>query len=207
MSYSFLVGIKKDYTAEIIHDYKNSWLFSPIIWDVLIDKYIRDYARTPYGYNKSFIGIDGKEVWLRTNEALNESSSLSDRICWELSNQQILFAKDKHLVAKSIMDFVSQNRGYDRQETGLYPLDQVHIVSRFMEISNDIAALDENMYPYFLLKNNSTDDTVENWFSRYDKKKDETVAIPLYEQKEKVTEFVVIGKEKLRFISNLDFQY
>ncbi len=207
MSYSFLIGIKKDYTAEIIHDYKNSWLFSPIIWEVLSDKYIRDYVRTPYGYNKSFFGIDGNKIWLRTNEALNESSNLADRVCWELSNQQIFFSKDQQLVSRSIIDFVSQNKEYGKQESGVCPLEQVHITARFMEAANDISMLDGNMYPYFLLKNNSSDDTVESWFEKYDAEKDKTVAIPLYEKKENVTEFVVIEKRKIRFISNLDFQY
>ena len=44
MSYSSLVGITPDYHGEEKEIFRNSWLFSPIIWDVLAEKYI------PYKY-------------------------------------------------------------------------------------------------------------------------------------------------------------
>ena len=71
MSSSSIYGIKKDYTGEEILEYKNSWYFSPIIWSVLPDKYIHDYIQTPYGYKKGIIGMDGNDVWIRTNIKLS----------------------------------------------------------------------------------------------------------------------------------------
>ena len=50
MSYSSLWGIKNDYTGECLMDYKNSWLFTPIIMGILPDKYIPEEIVTPYGY-------------------------------------------------------------------------------------------------------------------------------------------------------------
>ena len=47
MSYSSLYGIKNDYTGAVICDFKNSWFFSPIVMDVLPDKYIPQFIETP----------------------------------------------------------------------------------------------------------------------------------------------------------------
>lgn len=43
MSYSSLFGIKENYTGEIICDFKNSWLFSPVVMGILPDKYIPEF--------------------------------------------------------------------------------------------------------------------------------------------------------------------
>lgn len=95
MSRSSIYGIRKDYTGEKILEYKNSWCFSPIIWRVLPDKYIHDYIQTPYGYKKGIIGMDENDVWTRTNKAINECDNTPDRVCWEMSNQQIFYTSDK----------------------------------------------------------------------------------------------------------------
>ena len=87
MSSSSIYGIRKDYTGEEIFEYKNSWWFSPIIWCVLPDKYIHDYIQTPFGFKKGIIGMDGNDVWTRTNKSINECDNTPDRVCWEMSNQ------------------------------------------------------------------------------------------------------------------------
>ena len=164
MSSSSIYGIKKDYTGEEILEYKNSWCFSPIIWSVLPDKYIHDYIQTPYGYKKGIIGMDGNDVWIRTNKAINECDNTPDRVCWEMSNQQIFHTSDKQIISDSIMQFLKQNDTYDVSEKDNVPvLKREHIIERFTEIANDILSIDENEFPYFVFKNTTVDDGVEIW--------------------------------------------
>ena len=151
MSRSSLYGIKKDYVGEKLYEYRNSWLFSPVVWDVLPDKYIPLDIKTPYGYKKRIIGDSSGEVFTKINDIMNNSDNTSDRICWEMSNQQIFFTKDKECVANSIRKFAKQNKGYDKSsEDNLSPLEREHIIERFNEIADNILSLDENEYPYFV---------------------------------------------------------
>lgn len=207
MSQSSIYGIKKDYTGEILYEYKNSWLFSPIIWGVLPDKYIPLEIQTPYGYKKGIIGSDGNEIWSKTNEKINHCENTPDRICWEMSNQQIFFTKDKKCISENIKKFVKQNKEYDKStEDNLSSLDREHIIKRFNEISDDILSIDENVYPYFVFKNTSVDDEVERWFDDYDNDEYGTKSIKDWD--EFLAEFVVISNDKItKFISNLDYKY
>lgn len=210
MSRSSLYGIKKDYTGEIINEYKNSWLFSPIVWSVLPDKYIPQEITTPYGFKKSIIGFDGNDIWRKTNNAINNSDSISDRICWEMSNQQIFFTKDKKCIADNIRQFVIDNSKYDKsKEDCLSPLEREHIIDRFNQMANDIENLDENEYPYFVFKNTSVDDNVERWFCKYNEETEKYEnKKTLKEWDEFLAEFVVIKNGKIvDFISNLNFKY
>ena len=63
MSSSSLWTIGKSYNGKIDKEYHNSWFFSPVVWDVLLDKYMHDEIQTPYGYKKSIIGMGGAELW------------------------------------------------------------------------------------------------------------------------------------------------
>lgn len=67
MSCSSLYGIKKDYVGEELYEYKNSWLFSPVVWSVLSDKYL---PRDAYGYVQSIIGMNGNEVFSKINNII-----------------------------------------------------------------------------------------------------------------------------------------
>ncbi len=209
MSYSSLYGIKKDYTGEELCEYKNSWFFSPIIWGVLPEKYIPEEIRTPYGYKKGIIGMGGDDIWRKTNDKINHCDNTPDRICWEMSNQQIFFTKDKECIADSIRKFVEQNKGYDKSdEDNLSPLEREHIIERFNEIVDDILALDDNEYSYFVFKNTSVDDNVEFWFSQFDEETDEYIDKSIKDWDKFLAEFVVIKDNKIaKFISNLDYQY
>lgn len=208
MSCSSLWGIKSDYVGDRLADYKNSWLFSPIIWGVLPDKYIPKEIAAPYGYKKSIIGIGGEDIWRKTNDKINHCEDTPDRICWELTNQQIFFTKDKKCVADNIRKFVEQNKKYDANDNGTYPLEKEHIIERFNEIAADIEELDESEYPYFVLKNSSCDDGVEYWFSKYNEETDEYEEKALKDWDSFIAEFVVIEDGKIAtFISNTDYEY
>ena len=153
MSKSSIFGIRKDYTGEEIYSYGNSWLFSPIIWQVLPDKYIPRYIRTPFGYNKSIIGIGGDEVWGRTNEKVNHCDNTPDRVCWEMSKQQIFHTSDKKIIADAIIAFLEQNKDYgETDEEGVHCIKKQHIIDRFREIASDILEIDETEFPFLFLK-------------------------------------------------------
>lgn len=72
--------------------------------------------------------------------------------------------------------------------------------------ANDfIYCIDGNEYPYFVFKNNSADDNVEFWFSKFDEDADEK---SIKDWNRFLAEFVVIENGKIiKFISNLDYQY
>ena len=206
MSYSSLYGIKPDYTGEIVNEYKNSWWFSPIVWRVLSDKTLpRDFM----GYVQSIIGLHGQDVWKKINAKMNNSENTPDRICWEMSNHQIFFTKDKECIADSIRKFVEQNKNYDKSdEDNLSPLEREHIIERFNEIADDILALNENEYPYFVFKNTSVDDGVEFWFSSYDEDSDEYKEKSIKDWDRFLAEFVVIENGEIKcFVSNKEFDY
>jgi hypothetical protein len=209
MSYSSLWGINKDYIGEELEEYKNSWLFAPIIWDILPEKYIPADIITPYGTKDRIVGLRGDIVWKKTNHALNRSEDTPDRICWELSNSQIFSTKDKKIISDSIRKFTEQNKKYDRsEESGIAPLEQDHIASRFHEIADDILALDETKYPYFVFKGTDCDDAVERWFEEEDPETEEYKKRSLKDLNEFAVEFVIIENGKIKnFVSNLDFKY
>lgn len=209
MSRSSLYGIKKDYTGEELKEYRNSWLFSPIIMGILPDKYIPQEIATPYGLKKSIIGLDGQDIWRKTNDKINNCDNTPDRICWEMSNQQIFFTKDKTCISDSIRQFVIENKEYNKStEDGISPLERDHIIDRFKEIAADIESLDETEYPYFVFKNTSCDDGVECWFSRYNEEIEDYEDSSIKDWNAFLAEFVVIEDSKIaKFISNLNFSY
>lgn len=141
---------------------------------------------------------------------MNNSTNTSDRICWELSNQQIFFTKDKDCIAYNIRKFVEQNKGYDKSDKdNLSALEREHIIERFNEIADNILELDESEYPFFVFKNTSCDDEVERWFKRYDDKQDEYLECSMKDNIDNFyAEFVIIENgEIVKFISNRKFEY
>lgn len=205
MSYSSFYGIRKDFTGECLDKFDNSWLFSPIIWNVLSDKLLP----RKYGMIQSIIGLGGTDVWKTINRKMNESDCTADRVCWELSNQLIFFTKNKTVIANAIRDFLKINDMYDiSDEDGIYVLKREHIIERFNEIANTIKDLDEEEYPYFVFKNTSVDDGVQRWFEEWDEETDDLKNVSLKDCKECVTEFVIIKNGIIKeFIPNNEYNY
>ncbi len=187
MSHSTLYGIRGDLTGEVLCEYvPNSWLFVPVIWTTLYDKYVGD---------QPFVSgiMDSDIAWHETNGALNNSGDMADRICWELAAQQLFFTRDKRCIADAIRRFAGQNKGYHRsREDGMSALEREHVVGRFVQVAADIDNLDESEYPYFVFKGTSCDDSVECWFSRYDEATDEYVETSLVETRNCGNDFVRI---------------
>ncbi len=153
MSRSSLWVMDQDFKGHEINEYGNSWLFSPIVWDVLLDKYMHEEIQTPYGYKKSLIGLFNEGLNEQLNDKMNNSDSFMDRICWEISNQQVFFTKNKEQISKAITNFVANNNTYHKDsEENVPALTRSHIASRFREIAADIQNIDEEKYPYFVFK-------------------------------------------------------
>ncbi len=201
MSYSSLWVMDKDFNGYEDTDFHNSWLFSPIAWDILIEKYMPYANRTFNGQKKRFktAVTFNKSINNKLNEKINASLEQADRILWELAGQQVFFSKDKQFVADQIRRFIQIHS--DCEE-----LKKEHITERFNQIANSILSIDEQKFPYFIFKNTSCDDNVEHWFSYYDEKADEYEEQPLSEVEKYVTEFVSIEDGKIaKFTGNLDY--
>lgn len=205
MSCSSLYGITKDYKGKEIIEYKNSWLFSPVIWRVLSDKLLP----RKHGYIQDVISFGGQKVWKNINNILNNSDFLADRVLWELSNQLIFKTKDKNIIADCIRDFLKVNSKYDKSDEDNVPvLKRDHIIERWNEIATDIENLNEEEYPFFVFKNTSCDDSVEFWFIKYNEESDEYEERGLNECQDLVTEFVIIENDSIvDYIPNTKYKY
>lgn len=173
MSYSTLYGITENLYGETVSDYKNSWTFSPAIWGFLEQKY----------HTQSIIGFHGHEGCKEINTIMNKGENLVEQICWELSNQQVFCVKDKDFVADCIDKFIDVAR-----------LINDYDVERFNTIANDIRRLDTSKYKFFVFKNTSVDDAVENWFYKYDEDEADYCDCCLLDSNYFENELVVIGQ-------------
>lgn len=209
MSYSSLVGITPDYHGEEKEIFRNSWLFSPIIWDVLAEKYIPYGELVRHGYKRNV--IHDRELLGRLNEIINTCQNTPDRVLWELSNQQIFFTKGQRFIEECIYAFLKQNENYctDYDSENHIPVLKIkHILERFCDIAHHIKTLEVEETPYFVFKNTSVDDSVSNWFSCFDENTGKWEHSKLSEKKDFCAEFVVIEDNKIKqFISNLDYKY
>lgn len=203
MSYSSLWLIDKNFIGHEEKKYANSWLFSPIIWTTLSDKYLPRVG----GFIQDVISFGGQKVWNEINTTMNNSQNAYERICWELSNQQIFFSKDANVVANAIKDYLATNSNFgDKGDDGLKPLMRSHIIERWETIANDIENIDAEESPYFVLKNTSVDDSVERWFEKYDEDTDTYTETPITER-EFLAEFVVIENGNVKeFVPNDKFE-
>lgn len=202
MSSSSLYVIDRNYYGKVREKYPNSWWFAPIVWDVLFDKYMRAEIETPFGYKKSIVN-DGAKLLPRLNALVNQCQSLADRICWELSMQQIFFSKDKDAVANAIKDFIKNNQKVHAASESYLELE--HIAERFNRIADDIVGIDEEAYPCFVLKNTSVDDGVKFWFEQYNEETAEYQDKSLKDWDSFIAELVTIEDGAISFVSNTDY--
>lgn len=184
MSYGSLWAVDKETYGEERFEYENSWLFAPVIWDILVKKYLgRDHGATE-------IMLGRNNTSRVINKMINTSDSTTDRVLWELSQQQMFFAKDKEVVFGAIGDFLKKNKAFFNS---INP----KISERFRKIAGDIMSVPSDEYPYFILKNTSCDDSIENLFGNQEK------PVKLNSFKEHVIETVKIDEGKIvDFISN-----
>lgn len=198
MSDSSLWVMNKKFNGKEIAEFSNSWLFAPVTFNTLLEKYI---PRNPFEEKRDFIlsSMFDDTLNKRLNEKINASTVQEDRILWEISNQQVFFTKDKDFITHSIRDFLKTNKDYT-SDLG------EHIHERFIGIADEIAKIDENEFPYFIFKDTSCDDNVEYWFYRYDEESGKHVCRSLNELDKNVTEFTIIENNIIKeFISNTSY--
>lgn len=207
MSCSSLWIMDKDFVGYESTEYSNSWLFSPIVWDLLLDKYMRADIQTGFGYKKSFLTDPSGQLFNKLNEIINGCDAFCDRIIWEMSNQQIFHSKDKQLVSNAIKEALEVNSQFDKSnKDNIGSLERAHIKERWLEIAKNISEIDEEEYPYFIYKNTSCDDGVEYWFSKFNVEEKEYEKSSLKELNKFVAEFVEISENhKIKFTGNLDY--
>ena len=204
MSYSTLYIIDQDTHLSNTIEYSNSWLFAPVVWEIILNSYIQDELRTSYGIAKSLFTSDGDHLFRMANKAVNNSSIMSDRVAWEVSNQQIILVKDKEFIADSLLKFVDDHKNdvmlYNKENNLQYD----HIANRFKKIAEDIRNIDSDK-KYFIFKNTSVDDSIEYFFTKYDEELDDCVPTTLEEaSKEYEMELVIFSDDysKMNFISS-----
>lgn len=135
MSYTSLYGIKSDFTAMELKQYKNSWLFLPQIYKILGEKYLNE--KDTYKVLFTSKNLDKLE------RNVSKSKRTEDRVLWLLVNQQIFFTKDKTFIADCIQKFFMEDVRY-------YHPDNMDLIEWHNKIRKDISALDEKKYPYFI---------------------------------------------------------
>jgi len=198
MSYSSLWVMDKEFNGECLMDFGNSWLFSPVSWDILLEKYI---PKKTLDEKRSYISesMFDRGLFGKLNGMINNSPTQEDRVLWELGNQNIFFTKDKDFIADCIDQFLITNSEFGRNLGD-------HIQERYSQVANEIRNLDDGKYPYFIFKNTSCDDNVEYWFTKYDEDEDECTPISLDKVDKFVSEFVVVENGKIaNFIDNQEY--
>lgn len=210
MSYSSIYIIDQDTHLSNIIKYSNSWLFTPVVCEIILNSYIQDELHTSYGIAKSLFTSDSDRLFRLANKAVNNSSIMTDRVAWELSNQQIILVKDKEFIADSLLKFVDDHKNdvmlYNKKNN----LQHDHIANRFKKIAEDIRNIDSDK-KYFIFKGTCVDDSIEYLFTKYDEELDDCVPTTLEEaSKEYEMELVIFSDDysKMNFISsnNPDFK-
>lgn len=163
MSYTSLWVIDEKWSGIEYRQYPNSWLMPPVVWDVLMQKYIDAGERNGVdSYLVCVCACSAKirdERWALLNNRINNTENQVDRILWELAGLSVFSAKDKEFVANCIEDFVRENQIINIQ------LQTPPVIQRFFAIANDIRSLPQRV-KYFVIHPNSVDDSVEWWFDR-----------------------------------------
>lgn len=198
MSNSSIWVMDNNFNGDEVMEFGNSWLFTPVAFDILFDKYI---PKNPYDEKRCFMyaaSLD-KSIFGKLNEKINNTPVQEDRVLWELGNQQVFFTKDKDFVADCITKFLTTNSDFAIDLGD-------HIYARYAEVASGIQNIDEREYPYFIFKNTSCDDGVERLFVKYNDETGDYETCSLREIDKPVTEFVVINEMKIiKFVGNVTY--
>ena len=163
MSYTSLWVIDKKWSGAEYRQYPNSWLMPPVVWDVLMQKYIDPAEHNGVNSYLAWVCACSSKIrderWALLNSRINNTENQVDRIMWELTGLSVFNSKDKEFVANCIDDFVRENQNIDEE------LQAEHIRQRFFDIAIDIRNLPRRV-KYFVIHPSSVDDSVEWWFRR-----------------------------------------
>lgn len=143
MSYTSLWVIDKNWSGAEHCKYPNSWLMPPVVWDVLMQKYIGTNERN--GVDSYLVWVCAcsdkvrNERWALLNGRINNTENQTDRIMWELAGLSVFSSKDKEFVASCIDDFVRENQIINIQ------LQTPPVIQRFLESAARFRSLDKLM--------------------------------------------------------------
>lgn len=182
MSYSSLWGVNKYFYGTELIQFQNSCIFSNIIMDTLYHKYIPENIHATYSEESIFF-IDSDidpNLFRKLDGLISNSGDNGDMTLWILANQQIMPTTCKEYIAKCIVEFTKY-------------IQESHMVDRFVSVAEEILGLDEEVYPYFIIKITNVDNSVNSWFNNSS----------LLELKEDVTNFVIMENNQVTdIISN-----
>ncbi|MBP1309174.1 hypothetical protein JOD82_002194 [Paenibacillus sp. 1182] len=197
MSFSSLWGMNANLDGEEISEFRNSWLLSPMAWNILYEKYLPDEIHGEFG-KKSFhfaCWLD-HDLFGRFNNIINNCNDQQDRVIWEFSNQQFFFTKDKNFIAESLQRFISSNPIIAKDVSD----------RRFKEVAAEILKLNPDKHLYFIFKNSSVVNDVTYWFASSDETNEEYIPSSLKLIDKIVADFVLIqDRSILGFKDNLEF--
>lgn len=187
MSYSQLYVLDKKLKPAYIEEFQNSWLFPIPIFRYLVNKYASEVDKEKarqmnsgfkgFDYNEpinpiTFFMFGGDLKFNEINEKINNSDSLTDRIGWEMINQQMFYSKHKDLIVKAIKKLQVLCKGD---------------AERFSEVAKKISEIECEEQPFFIFKNNTIDDGVERYFYYYNEETDEEETKSLFEYQGKIS--------------------
>lgn len=201
-----LYVMDKRYYGTVLNSFDDTLWFTPVIWHILLEKYVAElFVRNPKLRHQI-----GKEEGRRAIHQLNDRLALmdekTDRVCWELSHEQVFFTKDKHIIADAILQFTIQNLDVIRIG-GDSLLESRKVFNRFTEIAAAIRAIDENIYPYFIFQSTGVHDNVSDWFRKINEETGQYESRSLRDASDVYTEFVYIKRDGRihGFYTNLEY--
>lgn len=187
MGSSSLWIITNEMKGENICEFENFMLFSPVILDYLLYKYIPVYKTKKKGYLKitSNYPIAQKDLHLK----IYKSKDFEDKILWGLCNNMIFYTKDKKYIITAIESFMKKNKELVEND--------FNILNRFNEIIKNIEDDFLNKNPFFMFKRFSFEYDILSWFSNKNN---------LLKTDTHYTYFVVIENKNVKYVSNIDIK-
>ena len=141
MSCSTLYLLDKDMKIQETEDFDNAWLMSPNIWEILHTKYIGN------SYNM-FLVTEESEQDLQSK--MSKRNNLEDMFLYLMTHQHLISLRYKDKVIELLNEFLIST-----------PINYYSLHDRLQEV---IDKLEDTNASYFIWKNTSIDDAVENRF-------------------------------------------
>lgn len=201
-----LYVMDKRYNGTVLKSFDDTLWFTPVVWHILLEKYVAElFVRNPKLRHQ--IGKEaGRQAIHQLNDRLALIDEKTDRVCWELSHEQVFFTKDKEVIADALLQFTVQNLDVIRIK-GESLLESRKVFNRFTELAAAIRGLDENVHPYFVFQSTGVDDNVRDWFRVINEKTGQYETRTLRDAKDVYTEFVYIKRDGRihGFYTNLEY--
>lgn len=175
MSYSTLYALNADVGIEYGTEFKNSWLFAPLLLDALNYKYNRKLIESNPSYMSSYISYASeytKPLFANMRKNESEDEQFEDMIVWMFTQQFIFRTSQKEHVIEVLRNYHKRNEQHfidssdkERSET---------FKERNEEIIAALEALDADKTPFFVFNNTSVSDLADDWYWKYNEESDDS---------------------------------